>query len=37
MSLGFWVNANLVNGKRVYENALALAWVTRYRSFDSYT
>ena len=25
MSLGFWVNANLVNGKRVYENALALA------------
>ena len=25
MSLGFWVNANLINGKRVYENALALA------------
>ena len=25
MSLGFWVNANLVNGKRVYRNALAMA------------
>ena len=26
MSLGFWVNANLVNAKRCYTNFLATAW-----------
>jgi hypothetical protein len=30
MSLGFWVNENLINTKRVFEQRIAAAWLVSY-------